>query len=122
MSILSTILEKLGIGSASATPQAAPEPSAVPPTGSTASSTGTPAGAPAAPSADQVTAKLESLSQAHPELKPQNSIVDLLKALGLDSSFEHRKELAKEVGIDPYEGSAEQNLELHKAVLQKASQ
>lgn len=118
MSILSSILEKLGFGSANASPQTAPDPSAAPPTGGTAASTGTPA--PASP--EQVKAKLDELKQANAGLNPQSSIVDLLKALGLDSSFEHRKELAKEVGLDPYEGTAEQNIKLHEAVLKKAAQ
>lgn len=118
MSILSSILEKLGFGSANASPQPAPDPSAAPPTGGTAASTGTPAPA----SAEQVKAKLDELKQANPGLNPDTSIVDLLKALKLDSSFEHRKELAKEVGIDPYDGSADQNERLHKAVREKAAQ
>ena len=47
------------------------------------------------------------------------SIVDLLKALDLDSSLAARKELAKELnytGTDP-DGSAEKNIWLHKAVM-----
>lgn len=50
----------------------------------------------------------------------KTSIVDLMKALGLDSSLEHRKELAKELG---YTGdtsdSATMNIWLHKQVIQK---
>jgi hypothetical protein len=47
------------------------------------------------------------------------SIVDLLKALDMDSSLSARKELAKELnytGTDP-DGSAEKNIWLHKAVM-----
>jgi len=47
------------------------------------------------------------------------SIVDLLKALDLDSSLAARKELAAELnytGKDP-DGSAEKNIWLHKAVM-----
>ena len=47
------------------------------------------------------------------------SIVDLLKALDLDSSLSARKELAKDLnytGTDP-DGSAEKNIWLHKAVM-----
>ncbi|MFY1666119.1 DUF3597 family protein [Pseudomonas sp. Pseu.R1] len=118
MGILSSILEKLGIGSANASPSSSPEPSSAPPVVDVTSGIDAPSPA----SAEQISAKLASLAQAHPELKPQNSIVDLLKALGLDSSFEHRKELAKEVGLEGYEGTAEQNIKLHEAVLRKASQ
>lgn len=118
MSILGSILEKLGFGSAHASPQTAPDPSVTPPAGDTTTATGT-----VAPAIDeQVQAKLAELKQANSGLNPQTSIVDLLKALGMDSSFEHRKELAKEVGIDPYEGTQTQNTKLHEAVLNKASQ
>ena len=50
----------------------------------------------------------------------RESIVDLLKMLDLDSDLESRKELAKELNvIAGAHGSAEQNIALHKAVLQK---
>ena len=41
-----------------------------------------------------------------------DSIVDLLKARGMDASFSSRKELAKQLGINNYIGSASQNMEL----------
>jgi hypothetical protein len=47
------------------------------------------------------------------------SIVDLMKALDLDSSLAARKELAKDLnytGTDP-DGSAEKNIWLHKALM-----
>ncbi len=69
-----------------------------------------------------VVAKLETLSEQNPGLNWKTSIVDLLKLLGMDSSYAHRKELASEMGIDGYEGTAEQNIALHKAVLQKIAQ
>jgi len=69
-----------------------------------------------------VTAHLEALSQEHPGLNWQTSIVDLLKLLGIDSSYANRKTLAQEMGIDGYEGSAEQNIALHKAVLAKLAE
>ena len=53
------------------------------------------------------------------KLNWQTSIVDLMKLLNLDSSYGNRKELAGEVGIDGYSGSAEDNIALHKAVMQK---
>ncbi|MEM7687923.1 MAG: DUF3597 domain-containing protein [Pseudomonadota bacterium] len=53
------------------------------------------------------------------KLNWKTSIVDLLKLLNLDSSYGHRKELAAEVGIDDYSGSAEDNIALHRAVMQK---
>jgi hypothetical protein len=50
----------------------------------------------------------------------QSSIVDLLKLLDLDSSLNARKELAQELQVHAgADGSAEQNIALHKAVMQK---
>jgi hypothetical protein len=53
------------------------------------------------------------------KLNWRESIVDLMKALGLDSSLVARKELAAELkyaGSDP-DGSAEKNIWLHKALM-----
>lgn len=41
-----------------------------------------------------------------------DSFVDALNEIGIDSSFENRNKIAKENGINPYNGSARQNLEL----------
>jgi hypothetical protein len=50
----------------------------------------------------------------------QNSIVDLLKLLDLDSSLSARKELAGELNVHVgADGTAEENIALHKAVMQK---
>jgi hypothetical protein len=50
----------------------------------------------------------------------RSSIVDLLKLLDLDSGLGARKELAEELNVHAGEhGSAEQNIALHKAVMQK---
>lgn len=50
----------------------------------------------------------------------KTSIVDLLKLLDLDSSLTARKELGQELGVHAGEdGSAEQNIALHKAVMDK---
>jgi hypothetical protein len=69
-----------------------------------------------------VVAKLEALSAENPGLNWKTSIVDLLKLLGIDSSYANRKELAAEMGIEGYEGTAEQNIALHKAVLKKIAE
>jgi hypothetical protein len=53
------------------------------------------------------------------KLNWRTSIVDLMKALDLDSSLAARKELAAELnytGSDP-DGSAEKNIWLHKALM-----
>ena len=53
----------------------------------------------------------------------RESIVDLLKMLGIDSSLEARKELAKELNVNAgAHGSAEQNIALHKAVMRKIAE
>jgi len=52
------------------------------------------------------------------------SIVDLMKALDMDSSLAARKELAAELnytGTDP-DGSAEKNIWLHKALMKKLAE
>src|SRR6476619_1411586 len=53
----------------------------------------------------------------------QSSIVDLLKLLDLDSSLSARKELANELNVHTgADGSAEENIALHKAVMQKLAE
>ncbi len=50
----------------------------------------------------------------------EESIVDLLKLLDLDSSLDARKTLADELNVHVAEaGTAEENIALHKAVMQK---
>ena len=50
----------------------------------------------------------------------RTSIVDLLKLLDLDSSLTARKDLAQELSVSAgADGSAEQNIALSKAVMQK---
>lgn len=53
----------------------------------------------------------------------RSSIVDLLKLLDLDSSLDARKELAGELNVHAgADGSAEQNIALHKAVMRKLAE
>lgn len=53
----------------------------------------------------------------------QSSIVDLLKLLDLDSSLTARKELADELSVHTgADGSAEENIALHHAVMQKLAE
>lgn len=119
MSIFASILSKLGFGSAqAATPASAPAPQASAPTAA-------PAAAPAAPAAISVVdvvGQLEALAAKNPEkLNWRVSIVDLMKLLGLDSSFAARKQLATELGCpaDKMGDSAQMNIWLHQTVLQK---
>ena len=72
-----------------------------------------------------VVSRLESLAKANPaKLNWKVSIVDLLKLLDLESSFEARKELATELGCpaDMMGDSAKMNTWLHKEVLRKIAQ
>jgi hypothetical protein len=76
-------------------------------------------------SAVDVVAKLEAMAAANPEkLNWKTSIVDLMKLLGLDSSLAVRKELASELDCpaDKMADSAQMNMWLHKAVLQKLAE
>lgn len=77
-----------------------------------------PAAKPAAISDVDVVARLSNVPGAD-SLNWKTSIVDLMKLLNLDSSYDNRKELAGEVGIEGYSGSAEDNIALHKAVMKK---
>ncbi|MAK85732.1 DUF3597 domain-containing protein [Stutzerimonas kunmingensis] len=120
MGLFNSILEKIGLGQAHAAPD-----STAPTTPPEASTGG--AGAPTGPAVDQVdvAAKLDSMAQNHPEkLNWRTSIVDLLKLLGLDSSLTARKELATELGCpaDKMGDSAQMNMWLHKAVLNKLAE
>jgi uncharacterized protein DUF3597 len=86
-----------------------------------------PAAAPAAGGATaptqtvDVAAILDKAVAAQKEkLEWRTSIVDLMKALNLDSSLAARKELAKELNYDGDTGdSAKMNIWLHKQVIKK---
>jgi hypothetical protein len=117
MSIFGKIMGAIFGTSASAETAAAPAASAG---GATPAAGGAGAGAAAAPTVD-VTAILDKAVAAKKEkLAWRTSIVDLLKALDIDSSLSARKELAKELG---YTGdtndSATMNIWLHKQVIAK---
>lgn len=49
----------------------------------------------------------------------RTSIVDLMKLIGVDSDYESRKALATEMGREDYSGDAEDNIWLHKRVMQE---
>ncbi|GAP35877.1 DUF3597 domain-containing protein [Piscinibacter sakaiensis] len=124
MGLFSAILDKLGFGSKD-TPAAAPAPAPAP-AAPAAAAPASPAVAPPAVllpvSAVDVVAQLEGLAKANPQkLNWKVSIVDLLKLLGLDSSFDARKGLAVELGCpaDKMGDSAQMNMWLHKEVLRR---
>ena len=62
--------------------------------------------------------KLDSMPGAN-NLNWRDSIVDLMKLLGIDASYENRKELASELGRSEYSGSAEDNVWLHKRTMKE---
>ena len=75
--------------------------------------------APAAVSGIDVEANLAAMGQGK-NLNWRTSIVDLMKLLGIDSSLDNRKELARELGYTgDLEGSAEMNIWLHKATMKE---
>ena len=55
------------------------------------------------------------------KLNWRTSIVDLMKLIGVDPSYENRKELATELGRSDYSGSAEDNIWLHKRTMKELS-
>jgi hypothetical protein len=82
--------------------------------------TAAPAATPAAPaSADEVEHRLRDIATRKGAASNYNeSIVDLMKLLDLDSSLDNRKQLASELGYTgALDGSAEMNMWLHKQVM-----
>ena len=106
---------------AAATPAPAPKADpAAQPTPTPAQSAPTASGTTAASSVDVAAILDQAVAQNGQDLKWRTSIVDLMKALGIDSSLTARKEMAAELH---YTGdtndSATMNIWLHKQVLQK---
>lgn len=112
----------------------APAPSAQPTSGQMASpppvtepATGAPPPAQSAP-AHASNADIEQILNAAVKKSGQkldwrHSIVDLMKALGMDASMAERKELAGELGYTGDTGdSAKMNTFLHKALMKKLSE
>ena len=111
-------------------PQASSSPAASPPV--TEPATGAPPPAQSSPAQASPTqasnADIEQILNAAVKKSGQkldwrHSIVDLMKALGMDASLAERKELAGELG---YTGdtndSAKMNIFLHKALMKKLSE
>jgi hypothetical protein len=121
MSIFSRIKDAiLGNKAAASTSPAPSKPSAPP---AAAQSKPAAANAPAAPKVQAAPVDVEAVlqqmaTQQNQKLNWRTSIVDLMKLVGLDSSLENRKELARELG---YTGdtsdSATMNVWLHKKVM-----
>jgi len=120
MGIFSSIQDKI-FGHKAATPASAPAPAPSP-------ASPAPAPAPNATPAPSPAVDVGAVLSEMAEMKGggdnyQTSIVDLLKLLDLDSSLEARKALGEELGVHAGEnGSAEQNIALHKAVMAKLAE
>jgi len=117
MSIFGKILSGIFGHAASATP--AGGAAAAPAGGGGSTAAAAPASAPAQ-SVDVAAIVDKAVAAKHEKLEWRTSIVDLMKALDIDSSLAARKELAKELG---YTGdtndSASMNVWLHKQVMAK---
>jgi len=119
MGFFSKILDKLGFDAGASKVEEilrTPVPPAKPDTAVAG------AGAAAPITQVDVTALLEQKAAANSQkLNWRTSIVDLLKLLDIDSSLPARKELATELGCPAnlMADSAQMNMWLHKAVMQK---
>ena len=115
MSIFGKIMGAIFGHSAAATPAGGGAAS----TGASGGGSSAPAAAPAQ-SVDVAPILDKAVAAKHEKLEWRTSIVDLMKALDIDSSLAARKELAKELG---YTGdtndSASMNVWLHKQVMAK---
>ena len=122
MSIFGSIMNKIFHHDAA---QAAPAPQQAQPQDGGGTATIAPAPAPTAPAQNvdvgQVLSEMASMKGGGGNY--QSSIVDLLKLLDLDSSLAARKELADELNVHAgADGSAEENIALHKAVMDKLAE
>ena len=129
MGLLSNLMSKIFSHSnvaAVTTGGASAAPAATPPSAASAQpAAAAPAAAPAGPAKPvDIAAILDGLAAKNPEkLDWKKSIVDLMKLVGMDSSFKARKQLAQELNYtgDPND-SASMNIWLHKQVLIKLSE
>ncbi|WFS04719.1 DUF3597 domain-containing protein [Rhizobium tumorigenes] len=129
MSIFDRIKNAIfGQAQAAGTTQASTGTTAATPVSNPAPGTATPA--PSAPSAATLAQSVDvapildaAVQKSGQKLDWKHSIVDLMKALGMDASLEERKELAAELNFQgDVHDSAKMNTFLHKALLQKLSE
>ena len=123
MSVFGKIMEKiLRRGEArAATPTSSTSAPASPAPATAPASSSSPPPAPAQVDVGSVLSEMASMKGGGGNY--QSSIVDLLKLLDLDSSLDARKELADELGVHAADhGTAEQNIALHRAVMDKLAE
>jgi hypothetical protein len=121
MSIFGKIMGAIfGTSAGAATPGDTPATSSAPAPGSAPAGAAPGPGAAAAGSVDVAAILDKAVAAKGEKLEWKTSIVDLMKALDIDSSLTARKELAKELG---YTGdttdSATMNIWLHKQMMAK---
>lgn len=128
MGIFGKIMDKIFHQDAKAAPApTVPTPAVQPQATTSGSTTVTPAAATSIP-APAAAVDVGAVLAAMADMKGgggnyQSSIVDLLKLLDLDSSLLARKDLADELNVrDGDDGSAEQNIALHRAVIAKLAE
>ena len=128
MGLLSNLMSKIFSHAATATPvsgsPSAAQPGAATPAAPAVQSAATATTPAAPPQTVDIAAILNGLAAKNPEkLDWKRSIVDLMKLVGMDSSFAARKQLATELHYtgDPND-SASMNIWLHKEVLVKLSE
>lgn len=122
MSIFGNILNKIFHHDTAKAAPAAAAPAATPVATASPAAAVDPAPAPEPVASVDVGAVLEAMASMKDDKggNYKSSIVDLLKLLDLDSSLGARKELAEELAVHAgADGSAEQNIALHQAVIQK---
>ncbi|NPT45146.1 DUF3597 family protein [Paraburkholderia sp. 1N] len=118
MSIFGDIVNKLFGKAKPDQPAPAVEPTPDPAAAQAAAPDAAPAPAPLA-DVDVAAVMDQFVSESGQTLNWRTSIVDTLKALGVDSSLEHRKQLAQELKYDgDTNDSASMNIWLHKQVMQ----
>ena len=124
MNILGSLMGKiLGHGRGGDAKASAARPAAPTAAPAAASAPAAPA-APAAPPVVDVETVLETMAAGtNQKLDWRNSIVDLMKLTGIDSSLANRKALAQELGYTgDMNDSATMNIWLHKQVLRHLSE
>lgn len=121
MSILGSLMGKI-LGHGASAPEA--KINAAPPAPAAPSAAPAAPAATAAPPVVDVETVLETMAAGNKQtLDWRNSIVDLMKLVGMDSSLANRKALAQELGYTgDMNDSAPMNIWLHKQVLRKLSE
>jgi hypothetical protein len=125
MSILGSLMGKiLGNNAHASEAKGSTTATAVPPTPMTPTTPSAPTSATAAPPKVDVELVLETMAAGTSQkLDWRNSIVDLMKLVGSDSSLANRKALAQELGFTgDMNDSAAMNVWLHKEVMRKLAE